>query len=68
MSKETKRQSAGVSGRGEVFIITKVDNDISPTSAVGIKERYLVRQGAIEVGVYDSKAEAERVAKALADG
>lgn len=66
MSTEVDRRLAGVSGRGEVVVITVRDN-LAPTGGetVPTKLRYIVRQGAITVGEYASPATANTVAKAL---
>ena len=63
MSTEVSRRVAGVSGRGEVVVITVADNVVDGN--VSTKNRYVVRQGAITVGEYDSPVAANTVAKAL---
>ena len=63
MSTEVSRRVAGVSGRGEVVVITMADNEVF--GSVTTKERYVVRQGAITVGEYNSPVAANTVAKAL---
>lgn len=66
MSKELERKVAGVSGRGEVVVITFQDNVVD--GSVGHVNRYVVRQGALTIGEYVSPVQANTVAKALVAG
>ena len=68
MSTETGREVVGVSGRGEVVVVSFADNSEATASApagIGAIKRHRVIQGAITIGEYAEKRTALAIAKGL---